>query len=112
MTRIAIGAKVDCQNAASRCLVAGGAKAAAEAGRRIAQVGIRAEMHKRNNRPLLFSFLWMSSCSLPSLLGSVPVGSKRGGVREAAKSLVDVFALAWRCGCDSNVVKCSTSRYS
>lgn len=35
LTRMAIGEKVDGQNAASRCLVAGGAKAAAEAGREV-----------------------------------------------------------------------------
>lgn len=85
-----MGTKVDCQDAASRCLVAGGAKAAAEAGR---GVRIRAEMQKRH-RPLLCSFLCTASCSFPLLLGSVPVGSKRGGIREAAKSVVDVFALA------------------
>jgi hypothetical protein len=64
-------------------------------------VGVKAEMHKRHG-PLLFSNLCISCCSSPSLRGSVPVGSKRGGLGEAAKSAVDVFALVWRCGCDSN----------
>lgn len=58
-------------------------------------------MHTRH-RPLLFSSVCIWSCSFPSLRESVPVGSKRGGIREAVNSAVDVFALAWRCGCDSN----------